>query len=170
MLLIYCKSVVESAICFAAICWWSSIRANDSKKLKKLIKKGGSARETALEPLKLIVQGRRFQNQLNIADNTAHPPHNLTIKQPLVYSQRLIIQFNSVQLELVLVKIVKNSVHSMEKCSVIFLFLFSLITYLYKKTSRLNWKLAFSLIHLPNISIGVIFCCGKYKCTFDLNG
>jgi len=30
---IFCKSIVESAVCFAAIYWGSSIRARNSKKL-----------------------------------------------------------------------------------------------------------------------------------------
>ena len=47
---IFCKSVVESAICCAAICWGSSVRASDSKKLSKLIKKAGSVLVTAPEP------------------------------------------------------------------------------------------------------------------------
>ena len=46
---IFYKSVVERTICFAAIYWGSSIRASDSKKLNKLIKKAGSLLGTDLE-------------------------------------------------------------------------------------------------------------------------
>ncbi|MEQ2312488.1 hypothetical protein AMECASPLE_031543 [Ameca splendens] len=44
-------SVVESVISSAIICWGSSIRARDLKKLNKLIKKAGSVLGTPLEPL-----------------------------------------------------------------------------------------------------------------------
>jgi len=54
MLHIFYKSVVESAICCAAISWGSNVRASDSEKLNKLIKKAGSVLGTALELLKLI--------------------------------------------------------------------------------------------------------------------
>ena len=43
-------SVVESAICFAAICWGRSISTRDSKRLNKLIKKAGSVLGTDLDP------------------------------------------------------------------------------------------------------------------------
>ncbi|MED6294661.1 hypothetical protein CHARACLAT_023415 [Characodon lateralis] len=44
-------SVVESVISSAIICWGSSIRARNLKKLNKLIKKAGSVVGTPLEPL-----------------------------------------------------------------------------------------------------------------------
>ena len=56
MLHIFYKSVVESSVSSAVICWKSSIRASDLKKLKKLIKKAGSVLGTVMEPLELIVQ------------------------------------------------------------------------------------------------------------------
>jgi len=50
MLHIFHKSVLDRAICFASI-WWgsSSIKASDSKKVEKLIKKAGSLLGTGLE-------------------------------------------------------------------------------------------------------------------------
>jgi len=44
------KSMVESTVCFVAICRASSIRVSNSKKLNKLTKAAGSALGTALEP------------------------------------------------------------------------------------------------------------------------
>ncbi|MEQ2254966.1 hypothetical protein ILYODFUR_009001 [Ilyodon furcidens] len=56
MLHIFYKSVVESLISSAIICWGSSISTRDLKKLKELIKKAGSVLETPVEPLEIIVQ------------------------------------------------------------------------------------------------------------------
>ena len=47
---IFYKSAVENVICFAAICWDSSISASDLNKRNKLIKKADSVLETALGP------------------------------------------------------------------------------------------------------------------------
>ncbi|MEQ2316248.1 hypothetical protein AMECASPLE_030695 [Ameca splendens] len=55
MLQIFFKSVEESMISSAIICWGSSIRTRDLKKVSKLIKKAGSVLETPLEPLEIIL-------------------------------------------------------------------------------------------------------------------
>jgi len=72
---------VESAIFFAALCWGSSIRARDSKKLNKLIKETCSRLGTALGSLELIVQRRMLPKLLSVMDNVARPQHNIVIKQ-----------------------------------------------------------------------------------------
>jgi len=74
-----CQDFAENAVCFAAICWSSSIRDRDSRKLNKLIKKAGSVLRTALEPLELMSKRRMFQNQFSILENTAHPQHKIVI-------------------------------------------------------------------------------------------
>lgn len=51
---IFHKSVMESAIFFAAICLGSSIRASDSKKLNKLVKQLSSVLGTAVKTLELM--------------------------------------------------------------------------------------------------------------------
>ena len=56
MLHIFYKSVVESSILSAVICWGSSIRASDLKKLNKLIKWAGSVLGAVLEPLDLTFE------------------------------------------------------------------------------------------------------------------
>ena len=61
---------MASATFFAAICWSSSIRASDSKKLNKLIKKAGSVLGTALGPLELVVESRMLHKPLIMKDNT----------------------------------------------------------------------------------------------------
>ena len=65
MLHISYQSVVASAIFFTAICQGSSIRASDSKKLNKLVKKTGFVLGAALEPLKLLVERRMSHKQHN---------------------------------------------------------------------------------------------------------
>lgn len=51
---------------FASICWGSSIRASDTKKLNKLIKMAGSVLGTALERLDSVVERRMLHKLLNI--------------------------------------------------------------------------------------------------------
>ena len=55
MVHIFYQSVVARANFFSAICWCTSIRATDSKKLNKRIMKAGSVLGTALQPLQLVV-------------------------------------------------------------------------------------------------------------------
>jgi len=87
----YNKSLVESAICFATVYRERSIRASDSKKFNKLIKKAGPVLRTALERLKLIVQ-RRMQHKLQkIMDKMSHIIHITVMKK--VYSVRGFFHF-----------------------------------------------------------------------------
>ena len=89
MLQTFYQSVVASAIFFAAISWGSSIRARDSKKLNKLIKRAGSVLGTSLEPLEVVVERRMLEKVLKIMDNETHPLHDLLTGQQSVFSQRL---------------------------------------------------------------------------------
>ena len=86
---IFYKSVVESAISFAAICWGSSIRARDLKRLNKLIMKAGSVLGMTLEPLELIVQKRMLHKLLKIKEDSSHPLHITVKNQQSVFSERL---------------------------------------------------------------------------------
>ena len=58
-----------------SICWGSIIRATDSKKLKKMIKKAGSVLGTAKDP---IMEKKKLPNRIN---NAAELLHNILIKQ-----------------------------------------------------------------------------------------
>ena len=60
---IFHKSVVKSAVLSGVICWGSSIRAGDSKKVSKLIKKAGTVLGIALEPQEPIVERGMFPVQ-----------------------------------------------------------------------------------------------------------
>ena len=90
MLLIFYPSHMASATSFAAICWGSSIRASDSRRLNKLMKKAGSVLGTALEPRESVVERRMLHKLLNIMDNTIHPLRNLRVRQQSVFSWRLL--------------------------------------------------------------------------------
>ena len=90
MLHIFYKSVVESAISFAAICWGSSIRTRDLKRINKLIRKAGSVLGVTLEPLELIVQKRMLHKLMKMMEDSSHPLHDTVIKQQSVFSERLL--------------------------------------------------------------------------------
>ena len=81
------KSVVESTVSSVVICWGSSIRASDLKKLNKLIKKAGSVLGTVLEILELILQQRILHKMKNIMDNSEYPLHSTVFQQQIVFSQ-----------------------------------------------------------------------------------
>ena len=72
---VFWQSVMASAILFEVICRGSSIRARDSKKLKKMMK-AGSVLGTALETLELVVERSMLRKLLNIMGNTTYPPNN----------------------------------------------------------------------------------------------
>ena len=87
MLHIFYRSVVESAISFAAICWGSSIRTRDLKRINKLIRKAGSVLGVTLE---LIVQKRMLHKLMKMMEDSSHPLQNTVIKQQSVFSERLL--------------------------------------------------------------------------------
>ncbi|KAI3359139.1 hypothetical protein L3Q82_002595 [Scortum barcoo] len=58
MLEIFYQSVVASAIFFAAVCWGSSIRASDTNRPDKIIKKAGSVLGFRLESFETVVERR----------------------------------------------------------------------------------------------------------------
>merc|ERR1712035_150234 len=90
MLHLFYKSVVESAVSFAAICWGSGIRARDLNRINKLIKKAGSVLGVALELLEVIIQRRMLQKLMKIMEDSSHPLHNSVKKQKSVFSERLV--------------------------------------------------------------------------------
>ena len=73
---------VEGAICFAVICWGSSIRASDSKKLNKPIKLSGSVLETTLRFLELIVIIRMLAKAVQHKSTILHIQSNSKSKPP----------------------------------------------------------------------------------------
>ena len=80
---------MASAIYFAAISWGSGIRACDSKKLNKLIRRAGYVLGTAVASLEEGMERTMVQKLLSIIDDNTHPLHNLVSKQKGVFSGRL---------------------------------------------------------------------------------
>ncbi|KAI3356958.1 hypothetical protein L3Q82_003595 [Scortum barcoo] len=82
MLEIFYQSVVASAaIFFAAVCWGSSIRASDTNRLDKIIKKAGSVLGLRLESFETVVERRMLNRLLSIMDNDQHPLHHTVDRQ-----------------------------------------------------------------------------------------
>ena len=63
------QSVVASAIFFAVMCWGSSIRASDTNRLDKIIKKAGSVLGLRQESFETMVERRMLNKLLSIMDN-----------------------------------------------------------------------------------------------------
>ena len=89
MLEIY-QSVVASTIFFAAVCWGSSIRASDTNRLDKIIKKAGSVLGLRLESFESVVERRTLKKLLSIIDNDQHPLHHTVVRQRSTFSHRLL--------------------------------------------------------------------------------
>ncbi|KAI3355030.1 hypothetical protein L3Q82_017846 [Scortum barcoo] len=90
MLEIFYQSVVASAIFFAAVCWGSSIRASDTNRLDKIIKKAGSVLGFRLESFETVVERRMLNRLLSIMDNDQHPLHHTVDRQRSTFSHRLL--------------------------------------------------------------------------------
>ena len=73
----------------AVVCWGSSIRASDTNRLNKLIKKASSVIGCKQDTLEALVE-RRTLKLLNIMDNPLHPLHLSLVKQRSAVSKRLL--------------------------------------------------------------------------------
>ena len=90
MLEIFYQSVVASALFFAVVCWGSSIRASDTNRLNKLIKKAGSVIGVKPDTFEAVVERRTLNKLLSIMDNPDHPLHHTLDRQRSSFSNRLI--------------------------------------------------------------------------------
>ena len=91
MLEIFHQSVAASVIVFAAVCWGSSIRASDTNRLDKIIKKAGSVLGLRLESFETVVERRTLNKLLSIMDNDQHPLHHTVDRQRSTFSHRLLL-------------------------------------------------------------------------------
>ena len=89
MLEIFYQSVVASAIFFAAVCWGSSIRASNTNRLDKIIKKAGSVLGLRLQSFESVVE-RTLKKRFSIIDNDQHPLHHTVVRQRSTFSHRLL--------------------------------------------------------------------------------
>ena len=85
MLEIFYQSVVASALFFAVVCWGNSIRASDTNRLNKLIKKAGSVIGLKPDTFEAVVERRTLNKLLSIMDNPDHPLHTLSPLLKLLY-------------------------------------------------------------------------------------
>ena len=83
------QSVVASALFFAAVCWGGSIRAGDTSRINKLIRKARSVIGIKLDPL-AVVERRTLNRLLSIMDNPTHPLHLQLDSQRSSFSNRLL--------------------------------------------------------------------------------
>ncbi|KAM4544613.1 delta-sarcoglycan isoform 2-T2 [Odontesthes bonariensis] len=90
MLETFYHSVVAGAIFFAAVCWGSSIRASDSNRLDKIIRKASSVLGQKLESLETVVERRTRKKLLSSMDSTQHPLHHTVDRQRSTFSHRLL--------------------------------------------------------------------------------
>jgi len=90
MLEIFYQSVVSSALFFAAVCWGSSLRASDTNRLDKIIKKAGSVVGHRLESFESVAERRTLNKLLSIMDNEEHPLHLTLVRQRSSFSDRLL--------------------------------------------------------------------------------
>ena len=74
MLEIFHQSVVASVILFAAVCW--GIRASNTNRLDKIIKKAGSVLGCRLDSFETEVERRTLNKLLSIMNNDQHPSHS----------------------------------------------------------------------------------------------
>ena len=90
MLEIFYQSVVASTIFFDTLCWGSSIRASDSNRLDKIIKRAGSVFGLRVESFETVVERRTLNKLLSVMDNDQHPLHHMVDRQQSTFSHRLL--------------------------------------------------------------------------------
>ncbi|KAK0135140.1 hypothetical protein N1851_029041 [Merluccius polli] len=90
MLELFYQSAVASTIFFAVVCWDSSIRASDSNRLNKIIRKAGSVLGFKLVSLESVMERRMLNKLLTIMDNDQHPLYQTVDRQRSIFSHRLL--------------------------------------------------------------------------------
>ncbi|KAK0135417.1 RNA-directed DNA polymerase from mobile element jockey [Merluccius polli] len=90
MLELFYQSAVASTIFFAVVCWGSSIRASDSNRLNKIIRKAGSVLGFKLVSLESVMERRMLNKLLTIMDNDQHPLYQTVDRQRSIFSHRLL--------------------------------------------------------------------------------
>ena len=67
------QCVVASAIFFAVVCWGTGVKAKDTNRLNKLIRKAASVVSSQLATLKEVVEPRMKNKMLVIMDKNSQP-------------------------------------------------------------------------------------------------
>ena len=90
MLKMFYQSVVASTILFAVVCWGSRLRAADTNKISRIIRKAGSVLGVQLDFLVEVSERRMPCKLYSILDNNAHPLHQVLTTSRSTFSNRLI--------------------------------------------------------------------------------
>ena len=90
MLRIFYESVVASAILFALVCWGSRLRADDTNRLNKLIRKASDVVGVELDTFSAVSNRRMLSKLWAILQHVFHPLHNALVEQRSTFSQRVI--------------------------------------------------------------------------------
>ncbi len=91
MLYMFYKSVVESALLFAAVCWGGGLMDKNRKRLDKLIKEAVLVLGRSLDSVGTVVERRSLSKMQSILDNSSHPLHCILAGQKSSRSERLIL-------------------------------------------------------------------------------
>ena len=89
MLRMFYESVVASAILFAVVCWGSGLRAADTNKLNKLIRRASDIVGMELDTLTAVSNRRMLSKLRGITENGFHPLHDMLVKHRSTFSARL---------------------------------------------------------------------------------
>ena len=81
MLHMFYQSAVASVLFYAAVCWGSSIRDKDVKRLNKLVKKAGSVLGESPDSLETVVERCTHNKRKAIMVSVSHPLHNILAGQ-----------------------------------------------------------------------------------------
>ena len=75
MLMMFYRSVVESALFFVVACWGGSIKKRDALRLDKLVRKAASVVGKELESMTSVAERRALSRFRSIMENPEYPLH-----------------------------------------------------------------------------------------------
>ena len=75
LLKMFYQSVVASTLFFAGACWGGGIKAGESNRLNKLVRKASSVVGLELDSLEVVVERRMRDKFKSILGNPSHPLH-----------------------------------------------------------------------------------------------
>ena len=90
MLYMFYKSVVESALLYAVVCWGGSLTEKNRRRLDKLIRRAGSVLGRSLDSVGTVTERCYLRKVQSILDCDRHPLHHTLAGQESSRSQRLL--------------------------------------------------------------------------------
>ena len=89
MLRMFYESVVAGAFLYAVTCWGSGLRAGDTNRLEKLVRKASNVVGVELDSLAVVAERRSLAKLHAIMDNPSHPLHTDLTDRRSTFSVRL---------------------------------------------------------------------------------